>query len=107
VWASLIRNALQSMPETGTLRVFIGATEKRILVRVSDSGPGLPPDRLDGIFDAAFPGWASFEEGYVSLHFARNLVEGFGGSLRLDSNGGGTVFAVELPVFGAPGTESR
>jgi two-component system, OmpR family, sensor histidine kinase KdpD len=73
----------------------------RLLVRVVDRGPGIPPERLEGIFQPFYrdddggghPGLG------LGLAIARGFVEANGGRVWAESlPGHGTAFVVELPL---------
>ncbi len=73
-----------------------------IRVRVTDTGPGVPRDVRDRIFE---PFVSTKEEGTgFGLALAQQAVEEHGGTLRLedvDTGGVGAVFVVELPLRAA------
>jgi signal transduction histidine kinase len=72
--------------------------EGRILIRVSDSGPGIPPAIRERIFD---PFYTTRKDGYgIGLSFSRKVIEDHGGTLTADaSEWGGAEFRIELPLL--------
>ncbi|QXQ05083.1 sensor histidine kinase [Sphingosinicellaceae bacterium] len=82
---NLIRNA--GLAEHGTqprrTRFAIIATQdRRLLIEVSDNGPGIPPERRDDVF---LPFYTTRSEGTgVGLSFARQVVVAHGGSANVD-----------------------
>ncbi|MBI3099051.1 MAG: HAMP domain-containing histidine kinase [Planctomycetes bacterium] len=94
---NLCRNAVQAMPEGGRLVVSIGRSpEGRVLLAVRDSGPGLPAEVRDRLFEP----FVSTKEGGIGLGLVitKRLVEEHGGTLSVDSGPGGTTFTVALPA---------
>jgi two-component system sensor histidine kinase KdpD len=83
------------------------ANERRVTLRISDRGPGIPPQELERVFE---PFHRSREGGGggsgLGLAIARGFVEANGGRLRAESlPGQGTTFVVQLPVSVAEPTE--
>ncbi len=101
-WAfeNVLKNALDALAGTGgTIRIQASAEgRKRILVSVSDTGPGVPPEVRRGLFE---PGVTTKERGWgVGLALSRRIVEGVhGGRIELgDGGSGGATFHIRLPV---------
>jgi NO-binding membrane sensor protein with MHYT domain/signal transduction histidine kinase len=71
--------------------------EERVLISVSDSGIGLPPDRADKVFDAFF---TTKPQGTgMGLSISRSIIESHGGRLWATGNpDGGATFQFTLPV---------
>ncbi|MDB5370049.1 MAG: histidine kinase, partial [Roseomonas sp.] len=82
-----------------------------VLVRIGDSGPGIPPEDLPRVTEPFFRGDRARTVGGGSglgLSTARAIVEAHGGSLAIDSSvGRGTVVTVRLPRRAAAATVSR
>jgi signal transduction histidine kinase len=100
VWTNLIVNAIQVMEGPGTLEVVTDVPEAgHVRVQVIDSGPGIPPDDIDKIFDLAFTtkrGRVDFGLG-LGLRIAQDIVTRHRGMIGVDSVPGRTVFSVTLP----------
>jgi signal transduction histidine kinase len=92
----LIVNALDVMPDGGTLQLAL-TKGRTIRVQVSDSGPGIPPDRLSDEGQRHFTTRAVTSG--LGLSVTRAVVEAHGGTL-LDgpSPGGGRCFIIDLPT---------
>lgn len=101
VQRNLILNAIQATAPGGRIRVDVEADEARARIRVSDTGCGIPPERLHAIFDDFV---TTKRRGLgLGLPVARKIVEQLGGSISVVSRTGhGTTFVVELPRV-APG----
>ncbi|MGD0624719.1 MAG: ATP-binding protein [Thermodesulfobacteriota bacterium] len=103
-------NALEAMPRGGTLRVSLTQKENRdAIVRVSDTGVGIPSGAESKIFD---PFFTMKERGTgLGLSIVHSVVKNHGGTISVVNNdGGGTTFVLTLPLprgtrgcFGAVG----
>jgi signal transduction histidine kinase len=91
-------NALESMPNGGTLALRLEARDSRVVLSVADSGPGIPPELTDRIFDMHFstkPGGSG-----IGLHIARAVVEASGGEIRVcRGSEQGSTFVIGLPAL--------
>jgi signal transduction histidine kinase len=100
VLANLLRNACQAIEATGKAgTIEISATEDETdwLIRVGDTGPGLPPRARDNLF-TAFQGGVRKGGTGLGLVISAELVRGHGGALELArSDGDGTEFVIRLP----------
>ncbi|HET8541848.1 MAG TPA: ATP-binding protein [Anaeromyxobacter sp.] len=103
VLSNLLRNAIRYTPPKGTISVAVEADRGDAVVRVGDTGMGIPADLLPRIFEPFVQGTHSEggEEGLgLGLALVRRLVELHGGSVeaRSEGPGTGTVFCVRLPL---------
>jgi two-component system sensor histidine kinase KdpD len=88
------------------VRSIGGATEGRLIVRVVDRGPGIPPAQLERVFEpfyrAGTAGGGHRGSG-LGLAIARGFTEANGGELRVESlPGQGATFVFELPLSSEP-----
>jgi heavy metal sensor kinase len=100
VAANLIDNALKYTPAGGRVDVEVGREGDVALLRVRDTGTGIPPDELSRIFDRLFRGDTSrAERGLgLGLSLVKAVVEAHGGTVSVESEPGrGSVFTVRLP----------
>lgn len=98
VWANLIQNALQAMPDGGKLTIRIDAQPTQVEVFIQDTGKGIPPHLKERIFEPLFTTKAPGEGTGLGLPLCRQIIESYGGSLQLlHSEPGYTLFGVRLP----------
>ncbi|MBD0256746.1 MAG: response regulator, partial [Cytophagales bacterium] len=118
---NLLSNAFKFTPYGGTVALEVrwepppdgqndpGAAPGRLWVGVRDSGPGIPADQLEKVFDRFFQGTQLYQgdaQGTgIGLALTRELVQLHGGRIWAESPGG-AYFGVELPLGTAPPTEN-
>ena len=101
-WAlsNLIANALRYTPRGGRVRLEGTPEDAAVLVSVSDTGPGIPPDQRERIFERFVQGGDGGDAGAAGLGLAivRDIVQAHGGRIHLESEvGKGSRFILELP----------
>jgi len=101
VLTNLVRNAAQAIEAAGrqgTVTVAARGGEEWTEIRVSDTGPGLPPKARENLFQP-FRGGVRLGGTGLGLAIAAELVKGHGGTLAVEATGlTGTVFRILLPV---------
>ncbi len=101
VIVNLISNALEAMEEGGTISVSVGLTEEgrkdRLELKVADTGPGIPQDKIDRIFD---PFFTTKKDGTgLGLAISRRIMTAHRGTIQVESfPDAGTVFTIYLPA---------
>ena len=95
---NLVSNALEAMPGGGTLRLRCGVMGELAVVRVEDTGCGMPEEVRRRIFEPFFTHGKPRGTG-LGLAIARAIVEEHGGTVRAESAPGrGSAFQIELPA---------
>jgi len=97
VWSNLIENALDALPNSGSIVVRASCEGKYVLVRVIDNGPGITPENKTRIFDPFFTTKPMGEGTGLGLDISRRIVRRHGGTIEVDSVPGRTEFRVSLP----------
>ncbi|MBM4383917.1 MAG: hypothetical protein FJ091_11170 [Deltaproteobacteria bacterium] len=101
VVANLVINAIHAVRGSGASGVVSIATfadDKRAVLEVADSGPGVPAELRERIFEPFFTTKAAGHGTGLGLAMARQLVERHGGRLTLAPSERGARFHVELPL---------
>src|SRR6267378_4120002 len=98
---NLLGNAVKFTPTGGTIRVLTRAADREAMVDVIDTGPGVPLEERESIFDSFFRGRAKasgrIEGTGLGLAIAREFVEAHGGRISVVSETSGGHFRVTLP----------
>jgi signal transduction histidine kinase len=103
----LLDNALKFTPEGGEVGLRAQARPARLRLSVRDTGPGIPPERLNAIFGAfrqleTAPGQLTDGTG-LGLALVRRIVEAHDSKIEVESEPGqGSLFAFELPIASQP-----
>jgi PAS domain S-box-containing protein len=99
-WAvsNLIANALRYTPDGGRVGITLGADDGTVRVTVTDTGPGIPPDRRERIFERFVQDGLEGGAAGLGLAIVRDIVQAHGGRIHLESEvGRGSQFTLELP----------
>jgi signal transduction histidine kinase/ActR/RegA family two-component response regulator len=101
VLTNLFDNAIRYSPAGGTINVRLDVDGPMLRLAVSDEGLGIPPERIEHVFDRFYRGHE--EQGLgglgLGLYISREIVEQHGGIIDVESTlGRGTSFIVRLPI---------
>ncbi|MEI2686650.1 MAG: ATP-binding protein [Cypionkella sp.] len=100
---NLLDNAVRYTPAGGEVTVSVETLEQMVILRVADSGPGIPPDLRDRVFDRFYRVVGSGQQGSgLGLSIVLRIAELHGGSVKFEVGEGRRGFAVivTLPVSG-------
>jgi signal transduction histidine kinase len=94
---NIMKNGMQAMERGGILRIETHPFKDRVDVLISDSGPGIPPDQMEKIFNYYY---TTKEKGVgLGLPIAHRIIEAHGGQLKVESKvGTGTKVTITLPI---------
>ncbi len=101
---NLLGNAVKFSPRGGEVRVRAWAEDGEVIIAVSDAGIGIPPDKLQQIFERFYQVDGSTTRRFggmgIGLALCRAIVEAHGGRIWAESNGDGrgSTFYVALPA---------
>ncbi len=99
VMLNLFKNAKEAMPKGGTLFVRTSREGNRVLIRIRDTGTGIPEDIRDKIFDAFFTTKQKVKGVGLGLSVCYGIIKDHGGDIKVESEEGkGTTFALSLPM---------
>jgi signal transduction histidine kinase len=98
VWANLVDNALDAVNDGGRVTVTARGEGTKVVVRVTDDGPGIPADVQGRIFDPFFTTKPVGKGTGLGLDIVRRLVDRNDGLIEVESQPGHTEFRVALPA---------
>ena len=104
IFTNLLSNALKFTPSGGSILINLQTADDKVEVSVKDTGHGIRPEYLRGIFTQFSQGDAKVPKDQaglgLGLSIVKTLVEKHGGSVRAESEGigKGATFSVTLPV---------
>jgi signal transduction histidine kinase len=100
VLSNLVGNAVKFTPARGRIRVSAERDGDDVRVAVEDTGPGIPAEHLENVFDRFWQARSTRRAGAgLGLAIARGVVEAHGGRIEARSEvGRGTTFEFTLPV---------
>jgi signal transduction histidine kinase len=107
IWANLIDNALDAVPRSGRVEVTASCERQRIVVRVVDNGPGIPPEVKERMFDPFYTTKPVGKGTGLGLDIVRRLVQHNDAEIECDSVPGRTEFRVFLPLADADGARKQ
>jgi len=112
VFSNLLTNAVKFTPSGGRIQVRLDRSDTRLIVRVSDTGEGIPAEFMPHVFERFRQADSSQSRRHgglgIGLSLVRQLVELHGGTVQVESagKGQGATFIVSLPLRDIQGAES-
>lgn len=100
VFANLFENAVEAMHGQGEIHVLGKASEEWVEITIRDTGPGIPPDLQERIFELNYSGRSEMRPGRLGfgLWWVKTLMNRLNGSVQIESDGRhGTAFHLRLP----------
>jgi len=100
VFVNLLENAVEAMGERGHIMIRGTAEGPWVRVSVQDSGPGIPPELHDQIFEFSFSRRTSGRRGKLGfgLWWVKTIITRLGGTIWVESDGQhGTTFWLQVP----------
>ena len=109
VFWNLIKNGVKFTPEHGRLTIeTLNPAADEIEIRISDTGIGIEPEKIDKVFNAFEQGQSSITRRFgglgLGLAISKAMVDAHGGTIRVQSQGKdkGATFAITLKTVAAP-----
>ena len=97
VFFNLVKNAIQAMPDGGTLSIGLAADDRDLSVSFRDSGTGIAPDDFLRLFEPFHSGKAGGHG--IGLAIVKRIVEDHGGRIEVTSRPGkGACFRLSFPL---------
>ncbi|MBN2140824.1 MAG: two-component sensor histidine kinase [Desulfovibrionaceae bacterium] len=101
VLLNILENAIDAVGRDGNIRIrtALGANSREVLVSVSDTGPGIPEDKLSRIFDPFYTTKPVGEGTGLGLAITYSILQKIGGRIEVESSPGqGSTFMIYLPL---------
>ncbi len=100
---NLLSNAIKYTPNGGAITLSLEALDHQAVIKVTDTGYGIPPEDLPFIFDRFYRvrnnNTRGIEGNGLGLAIVKSIVEGHGGEIRVESElGRGSCFTFTLPL---------
>jgi two-component system NtrC family sensor kinase len=107
VVVNLVVNAMQAVSGEARIAVATGpGAPGRVVVTVTDNGPGIPPDVAERIFEPFFTTKPEGQGTGLGLSICYRIAEEHGGTIRFENlREGGARFTVDLPASPEPSTK--
>ncbi len=99
VWSNLVGNALQAIGDQGTLKIEVTQQNYEVLVIITDSGPGIPPEIQERIFEPFFTTKPRGVGSGMGLSIVSKIIAKHNGRITLESQPGETKFTVALSLL--------
>jgi signal transduction histidine kinase len=98
VWTNIISNALQAMEYKGTIEIDVYRDSENLIVKITDSGPGIPDEIKSKIFEPFFTTKPQGEGTGLGLDIINKIIMKHNGYIYVESVPGRTSFIVKLPI---------
>jgi signal transduction histidine kinase len=96
VFVNLFRNSIQAMEGKGNITVVSEVADKILTIRIEDTGPGIPHDLVEKIFE---PNFSTKTEGMgLGLAISRSIIEELGGRISVTQLKNGACFTLVFPL---------
>lgn len=104
---NLLSNAVKFTPAGGRILVTTAGSDEWVTVAVQDTGPGIPPDKSEAIFEPFVQLGRSLASGHqgtgLGLAISRDLAREMGGDIEVETTpGAGATFTIKLPRVESP-----
>lgn len=91
---NLLRNAVQHAGDNPMVIVSLSKKNDKAIIRLADTGPGIPKDKQKSLFHRGGPG----RDNGLGLYLTKQILVACGGAIELEDSSSGAVFIIELPA---------
>lgn len=99
VFMNILLNAAHAIEENGEIGIKTRCEENQIIMEISDTGHGIPPEIINKIFDPFFTTKEIGKGTGLGLSISYEIVKSYGGNVVVESRvGAGTKFVISIPV---------
>jgi len=96
---NLCTNALDAMPKGGAITIHVGQEKSQVLIRLTDTGTGIPAEIQDKVFNPFFTTKEVGKGTGLGLSLAHEIIQQHNGEISFQSTPGqGTTFLIQLPI---------
>jgi len=103
IFSNLFSNALKYTPQKGKIKITIKDREQKTIIKIQDTGIGIPENELPFIFERFYRTDKSRSTGSggtgIGLTITKKLVEAHNGTIKATSNNRGTKFTLSFPLY--------
>ena len=98
VFMNILLNAIQAVEGVGTIKIGVKEVAENIVITISDSGPGIPDDKKQKIFEPFYTTKDLQEGTGLGLSISFGIIKKHNGSIEVkDNDPKGTIFIINLP----------
>ncbi len=96
---NVLDNAFKFTPADGKVEMNCAEKEDKIVIKVSDTGMGIPKDELPHVMEKFFKGKSSMSKNGLGLSISKEIMELHGGAINIESSyGEGTTVTIKFPI---------
>lgn len=97
VWTNIIDNAIDAMPDGGTLKIDIFSERSNVCINIADTGTGISEEYITRVFEPFFTTKPMGEGTGMGLDITRKIVDRHHGQISVESDSSGTIFKICFP----------
>lgn len=101
IWLNLLMNSIEAMENRGIIKIRVRGEGGMAIFEFEDNGPGIPEPIREMVWQPFFTTKSADQGTGLGLPIVKETIEEMGGSVRLESRPGRTVFAIRLPAASA------
>lgn len=94
---NLVLNAIYFSPKNGLIKLKLTQTPTKIILKISDQGPGIEPENIEKIFQPFFTTKGVGNGSGLGLSVVHGIIKGHRGTIEYKSNNPGTIFTITFP----------